>query len=381
MAYVGRSNVHMIEIQYLESIENLRKNICASQGWTPSAGQANAIVACLRQGRLFFEAAARAPLEIRPLELYYGASAYAKAIVLATDRKRRIEALQQSHGVKDKSAHDSRLDQLKIVIENRGTFQEFNDCVREFNHIQPMSFDGRKDRFFYKSADSTSLVGVSLSLKEIFSRLPGLEALYHATFDERANIDFVQVSGPEEGASWELRVASSPLAGDFNRCVEQITDYRERMPFLRRWTFIEAGGVGQILAFRNAEPSEDELDPNVVRNNSWGFSASAPPYSRYFKDIKASIGPLMGMPGLSGGGYYMQPVEGKCLAFQSLQFLALHLLSSLVRYRPATWMHSLSRSANEGRAADDAMLALIESFMETVYKSMPVFVAEVLTRR
>lgn len=38
---------------------------------------------------IFFEAAKRAPLEIRPLELYYGTSAYAKALVLATDRNRR----------------------------------------------------------------------------------------------------------------------------------------------------------------------------------------------------------------------------------------------------------------------------------------------------
>lgn len=48
----------------------------------------------------------------------------------------------------------------------------------------------------------------------------------------------------------------------------------------------------------------------------------------------------------------MQPPGGQYIALQALQFLAVHLLSSLVRYRPATWMHALSRSANNGRAAD-----------------------------
>jgi hypothetical protein len=152
------------------------------------------------------------------------------------------------------------------------------------------------------------------------------------------------------------------------------------MPFLRRWTFSEASGIGgPSLTFRNAEPLENELEPNVIQTHLWGFATNPPPFAHYFRDIEMSIGPLIGTPGLFGGGYYMQPINGHCLAFQSLQFLALHLLSSLVRYRPATWMHALSRSANNGRAADDAMLALIESFMDKVQTSIPMFVAETIS--
>lgn len=370
----------MIEIQYLESTENLKKNINASQGWTPNAGQADAIAACLRQGRLFYEAAARAPLEIRPLELYYGTSAYAKALVLATNRRQRLNTLQQSHGVKDRSAHDARLGQLTVAIEQRGTFQEFNECVRILNRVEPISLDGTRPQFTYECADSANLNGLTLSLKDIFSRLPGLDALYRATFDERENIDFVQVAGPEEAAGWTVRVASKPWGGSLERCVELIADSRNRMPFLRRWTFSDAGSIGgPSLTFRNAEPLEDELEPNAIQTHPWGFTANPPPFARYFRNIETTIGPLIGTPGLASGGYYMQPIEGHCLAFQSLQFLALHLLSSLVRYRPATWMHALSRSANNGRAADDAMLALIESFMDKVQTSMPMFVAEIIS--
>ncbi|WP_143809078.1 YaaC family protein [Paraburkholderia susongensis] len=131
----------MIEIQYLESTENLKKNIRASPGWMPNARQAEAIAACLRQGRLFYEAATRAPLEIRPLELYYGTSAYAKALILSTNRRATLDTLQQSHGITDTSPHNARLGDLTVQIARRGTFHEFNDCVAKLNRIQPLSLD------------------------------------------------------------------------------------------------------------------------------------------------------------------------------------------------------------------------------------------------
>ncbi|WP_333985094.1 YaaC family protein [Burkholderia orbicola] len=370
----------MLQIQYLESTENLKKNINASQGWTPNAGQAEAIAACLRQGRLFYEAASRSPLEIRPLELYYGTSAFAKALVLATDRKFGLNTLQQSHGVKDKSAHDARLGQLTAVIDKKGTFQQFNDSIRTLNRIVPISFDGLHRQFAYNCAESADLNGVSLSLKDIFGRLPELQDLYRATFDERQNIDFVQVVGPETGDGWTVVVACGQFDETFDSFVEQIAACRARMPFLQRWTISQATAVsGFRLVFQNAEPADNELDPARFRPNFPGFSTDPPPFARYFHDIEISLGPLIGQPGLVGGGYYMQPHDGHNLPFESLQFLGLHLLSSLVRYRPATWMHALSRSANNGRAADDAMLALIDSFMDRVSISMPMFVAEVIS--
>ncbi len=87
----------MIEIQFLESIDNLKRNAAQSQGWTPNTEQATSIAACLRQGRLFYDAAKSAPLDIRPLELHYGSAAYAKALVLSINRS-RFNALTQSHG-------------------------------------------------------------------------------------------------------------------------------------------------------------------------------------------------------------------------------------------------------------------------------------------
>jgi hypothetical protein len=366
----------MIEIQYLESTENLRKNIQRTHGWTPNAGQAEGIAACLRQGRLFYEAAKRAPLEIRPLELYYGTAAYAKALILSSDRGRNINTLQQSHGIKDRSAHNARLSGLAIEVNQRGTFQEFNDCVRTLNVFRPLSMDGSNVHFRFDCAASGDMVGMNLSLKEIFGRLPGLESLYRATFDEREEFDVVSVVGPDEGFTWTVQIAPPPWGRDIGNLIALLTECRRRMPFLQRWTFHQASYVaGTSVQFLNAPPLEDELNPEAIRIEQWGFHANPPPFSRYFRDIEVALGHLVGD---TVGGYYPQPINGLHFAPQSLQFLALHLLSSLVRYRPATWMHALSRSSSNGRAADDAMLALIEAFMESVQSNMPKFVAGIL---
>ncbi|WP_162175009.1 YaaC family protein [Paraburkholderia mimosarum] len=365
----------MIEIQYLESTENLRKNIHNSQGWRPKAGQTEEIAACLRQGRLFYEAARRAPLEIRPLELYYGTVSYAKALVLATSRNLRLSALPRSHGVSDRSPQNARLNDLTASIEERGTFQAFNDCVRNLNSFRALALSRHERTFTFPCAESTDISGMTLSLKDIFGRLPGLESLYRATFDEREKIDFVQIA--DEGYRWTVCVSIPSWEIGFDNLVEMIRVVRNRMPFLEGWLFSEASKTS--LIFVNARRTDDELlRRNMIHEFEWGFQAVAPLAGTYFTEIETSLGHLMALPSHQVGAIFMQPIDGHFIAFQSLQFLALHLLSSLVRYLPATWMHSLSRSANNARAADDAMLALIEAFMEGVQTSIPKFVAEVI---
>jgi hypothetical protein len=55
----------------------------------------------------------------------------------------------------------------------------------------------------------------------------------------------------------------------------------------------------------------------------------------------------------------------------------MFLLSSVVRYRPQTWGHAISRSVTEENAADDRALALIESFMGNA-GSFPGMIAEAI---
>ena len=60
------------KMAFLESVTNLKPLIKENLGREPSTHVAREVASCLQQGRLFFEAARSAPLEIRPLQLFYG---------------------------------------------------------------------------------------------------------------------------------------------------------------------------------------------------------------------------------------------------------------------------------------------------------------------
>ncbi|TAL90221.1 MAG: hypothetical protein EPN62_10000 [Candidimonas sp.] len=371
----------MIEIQYLESTENLKRNIARSQGWKPSGEQATAIAACLRQGRLFLESAKIAPLEIRPLQLYYGITAYAKALVLAKNRKLRLDCLPHSHGIRDVSAPNARLENLKIAIEDRGAFQNFNDCAATLNFFKVLRIGADEPKFRFDLAKSGEIAGIRLTLKEIMSRILNVGDLYTATFDERANVDHVRVTDSLSRQEWFVDVTDPKPYKNIGDLIQMIEVARIRMPFLRRWSFVSASiKLGKTdISFQNTLP----LDPKIVAMHlieefgqiSCNLDRSS---DEYFQDIEANLGTFV-----SGfwryAPIYIQPIEGKYFSELSLSFLALHLLSSLVRYRPATWMHALSRSSNEKRTADDAMLALLEAFMEDVQSAVPRFVTDVLS--
>lgn len=77
-------------LQFLESTNNLSSVIERKHGWHPNLAQTQEILACLRQGRLFYEASASSPIEIRPLQQFYGMLGFAKALILVTDRKKSV---------------------------------------------------------------------------------------------------------------------------------------------------------------------------------------------------------------------------------------------------------------------------------------------------
>jgi hypothetical protein len=62
--------------KFLESTENLKPLVRALTGRAPSTAKAHEITSCLQQGRLFYEAAAASPLEIRPATLLWNAGLF-----------------------------------------------------------------------------------------------------------------------------------------------------------------------------------------------------------------------------------------------------------------------------------------------------------------
>ena len=72
------------DLRYLEGSHVLKDRMRALSGRTPSATQIAFASSCLLHGRMFWEAAERATMETSPLQLYYGAAAFAKALVVAS---------------------------------------------------------------------------------------------------------------------------------------------------------------------------------------------------------------------------------------------------------------------------------------------------------
>ena len=120
--------------RFLESSENLKPLVHARVGRTPSTSIAREIAACLQQGRQFYEAATSSPLEIRPLQLFYGMVGFAKALVVAR-RLSSLSTLRHAHGLSDISAANCRIAELRVKIGEAGTFQEFNDVVADLTRL------------------------------------------------------------------------------------------------------------------------------------------------------------------------------------------------------------------------------------------------------
>jgi hypothetical protein len=94
------------DIKFLESATNVRELIGNSTGRKPSAGIAREISVCIQQGRLFFEAAAEAPIQIKPLQIYYGIVAFAQAVIVAT-KCNSLSTLVHAHGLTDITHDDA----------------------------------------------------------------------------------------------------------------------------------------------------------------------------------------------------------------------------------------------------------------------------------
>lgn len=368
------------QLNYLESTANLKIAVQQSQMWRPSTAQAHEICACLRQARLFLNSASQAPLEIRPLELYYGVAAYAKALVLSTKRNTRLSTLAQSHGVKDTSSSDSRLESLRGKIEGRGTFVEFNDFVAPRNQIR---FD-RADRSAFTqaipTASSANLAGLSMTMLDLLGRIPNLGELFYATtgrgpLARRAWFDIIQEAHPPT-----INVEIQEKFRTFDQFVQLATLLREEHPILRHWAISRAylGGTSHsAISFADLPPDSNEYSPD-----HWKFHTNMFEYKQEISvqsGLRAAVRIDGGLAATRQRDYYLvSPLEGNSIHSHSLQFLALHLLSSLARYRPSVWMHALSRTAIAERPADDHLLALLEKFLMWAPSNFQTLVCETL---
>lgn len=368
-------------LKFLESAENLKLLVHARTGRTLSTTIAREITTCLHQGRLFYEAAASSPLEIRPLQLFYGMMAFAKGLVTALE-VRSIATLPKSHGISDCSSEACRIADLRVKINREGTYQQFNDVVAKINRFCFFDDSTTPRALRLPSAKSEKLVELELSLKELLGRIPGLQSLYRNTFKQEAKVDRISAIDQDSRKSglWKLRVDDRELFHDVVSLRLILERWRERHIFLKKWCLVSAQKAWgySVIEFGNLTPEGiDEFRQEFFDKDDGRYQLGLGYlFSRQNFPLDQGLPPLAG--GYSGDVHAIIPFGDVYPSEFSLQYLALFLLSSLVRYRPQTWMHAISRTASESFPADDQSLALIELFLELNNASVPSLVVQAI---
>lgn len=366
--------------RFLESTENLKLLVKKRFGREPSSSIAREIVACLQQGRLFYEAAATSPLEIRPLQQFYGMVGFAKALIVAS-KLSSLATLRQTHGLKDVSASNSRIAELKLKIDQSGTFQEFNDVVAPLTRLGLIDVVNKSRALYFPSAKSDKLAGIEISLREILRRIPGLGGLYRQTFGEEALTDLISLETGSLENDFRIRVDDQELFAGRDSLKEMVIRWRGRFPFLKIWRLHSAQYAwgNSLMYFRNVRNSNiNEFSEEYLKEQNGTFQEQplAGDENQPFS-LEDGFCPVAG--GLIGGSIYViAPVQELHFSEFSMQYLALFLLSSLVRYRPQTWTHAISRSVVPSEPADDRALSLIERFLDINQANIPELVVKVL---
>lgn len=368
------------QLRFLESTENIKTLIHLRTGRELSTTRAREITSCLQQGRQFFEAAPKSPLETRPLIQFYGMMGFARALIIARQGV-SLATLAKGHGLRDVSSAESRISELKARIETRGTFAEFNNEVAAANRVCYFDHQTHPRSFVTSCANSESLAGLEISLEDVLGRIPKLSSLFRHTYGKRSGSESLdQLYAFGEASDYQIRIVDLDLFDSRDSLRKIVGRWRERFPYLKRWRVDEASRSWgkSVITLANIQFGDvDDLSETMLREGEGGRFAAIPaaPENRLEpKDI------LEGVGGGYGGGsmFCMEQFSGRYISEFSLIYIGLFILSSLVRYRPDIWAHAVSRSSLQDRPVDDQLLALIESFLEQSLNDVTQLVIKLL---
>lgn len=157
--------------------------------------------------------------------------------------------------------------------------------------------------------------------------------------------------------------------------VKLVTYLRKNYPFLETWMLSEAQRCwgNSILVFSNVDfDRANEFKKDLLAESEDG-KFSAPPRKFKIVQFDTLLPPLAG--GITGlQQNYIKPINGHFVSEHSILYLASFLLSSLVRYRPEIWVHSINGRRTNERGNDDRCMAMIEKFLGDTLAAFPGFV-------
>ncbi len=372
--------MHETELRHLEGSAALKERMSAISGRKPNASQVAFASSCLLHGRMFWESADRATLETSPLLRYYGAAAFAKALVIAYTAC-QPQDLKQAHGLSCSAPNGELISDFRMKASSTGLFQEFNDVVAPLNRTTYIDNDGEQIRTI-PAAGSNALGNFDVSLDDCFARTVGIEKAYRlCTGRGQKMLNLYPMQGyGRVGETFSIQVEAPGPVNTAEGLASALAALRARAPFLAKWRPLEANATygKNNITFINLAPPATEIQ-EMTHAGRQGFVLQAVGLGQ-----ANPFDPFDGMPPLTGGWNdlpgvaYLDPISGVDVSEYSITLAALLGLSSLVRYRPHTWTACVHRRPIGGRAVDDAILPVIEEFLDIVKSSFPQFVAKTL---
>lgn len=372
-----RNGFDWYRIKFLESTENLKKMLSQAHEKQISNGLANDIKACLQQGRSFFEIAGQSPLEIKPLQMFYGMLAFGKAISMSQSLK-RLDTFLPSHGLKDASTSTTPLEELGAKFEGQGTFQVMNDSAR---NIEKAYFHvGHQTNIVkIRKCDSKELEGKSINLKEIWARTLDMQKLFEDTFREKPKIfSCSQFSKGFWGPGLSFQIYYFPITKERAVLKEHVEALRTKFPFLNNWRIYSASwdGPETTITFVDALPNGlDEFSEDFLKEDAHKFIATESEESDDIRtELLDNIEPISG--GLHANTCIIEPFETLYLSELCLYYLGMFILSNLVRYRPNIWSNAISGRLGPKETVDDRCLAMVEKFLALSESRFPIMVEQ-----
>jgi hypothetical protein len=370
------------ELRFLEGQSALKERIQALSGRRPNAEQVAFASSCLLHGRLFWESAKSAPMETKPLLLYYGAAAFCKLLVIAATAG-KVSDLGASHGASCRAGPSDTVGSFTVFANGDGLFQGFNDVAAKLCRLKYLDNFGYKI-FSTPAASSEELGTFKISLQEILSRVPeqDVAVMYRRCAGRPSNTLRLFIQAPiRTETDFRIRVDVPEGFADEAGLLAHLSRLRTQAPFLERWRLLSSQHAwDQSTTYfinREGAGSSEELY-GQFDSEQRSFAANIPSGLPQF-DAFASFPSLAG--GYSGFCSYLAPIDGRSVCEHSLQLLGLLALSSLVRYRPHVWTSCVHRRPISGKPIDDSLLPVIETFLHTTEEAFPKLVADVLLAR
>ena len=360
-------------IRFLESIENIRRVVTESTGREPNVETARQISSCLQQGRLFFESAQRSGPEIRPLLLSYGTISYARAVIVAKTGY-GLERQPHTHGLKDVSSDNCKLQDLRIRIEGDGTFQRILNVARTLERSR-ITRQTQSVWFAASTCTPAELNGKEVTLRDILARIVALEDSYRETF--RLEPAVVRVTTMEslnhnDILHWQIS-APTTIPPSADNIVGLVNNLAMRFPVFRHLSFLEAWFAWDRITIALDNSGLAGWYPQLSKDVRQ--TTNEPPHFERFPLGRAMDAPIplpsilscaSGSLGDDDYPIFTTPLFGANVPNIALLYLGSYLLGSLVRYRPQVWVHAMYGHATSERPRDDSTISIVEQFLDLI---------------